>query len=45
VGNVVYASLVATQTDGTVKTFQGTYTVVNGVITSTHVRQVSGPTS
>jgi hypothetical protein len=44
-GNVVYASLTATQTDGTVKTFQGTYTVVSGVITSTHVSQVSGPTS
>jgi serine/threonine-protein kinase len=44
-GNVVTASLVATQTDGTVKTFQGTYTVLKGVIVKSHVLQVSGPTS
>jgi hypothetical protein len=41
-GNVVSARLVATQTDGTVKTFQGNYTVTNGVITGTSVQQVSG---
>ena len=36
-GNVVTASLVATQTDGTVKNYQGTYTVTNGVISATDV--------
>jgi hypothetical protein len=41
-GNVVNARLVAAQTDGTVKTFQGTYTVTNGVITGTSVQQVGG---
>jgi Protein kinase domain len=41
-GNVVSARLVATQTDGTVKTFQGSYTVTNGRITGTSVQQVSG---
>jgi hypothetical protein len=45
VGNVVTASLTAVQTDGAVKTFQGTYTVLNGVIATSHVTQVSGPTS
>lgn len=40
-GNVVTAGLSALQTDGTVKTFQGTYTVNNGVITSFHVQQTS----
>jgi hypothetical protein len=45
VGNVVTASLTAIQTDGAVKTFQGTYTVLNGVIATSHVTQVSGPTS
>jgi hypothetical protein len=40
-GNVVTAGLSALQTDGTVKTFQGTYTVNNGVITSFNVRQTS----
>jgi hypothetical protein len=44
-GDVVTASLVATQTDGTVKTFQGTYTVLKGIIVKSHVLQVSGPTS
>ena len=38
-GNVVTASLVARQTDGTVKYFSGTYTVTNGVISSTSVTQ------
>jgi hypothetical protein len=32
-GNVVTAQLTATQTDGTVKTYQGAYTVSNGIIT------------
>ena len=40
-GDVVTAQLRALQTDGTVKTFQGTYTVANGVISSTDVHQVS----
>jgi hypothetical protein len=40
-GNVVSVHLVATQTDGTVKTYQGTYTVTNGVITVAHILQVS----
>jgi serine/threonine protein kinase len=41
-GNVVSAQLVATQVNGTVKTFSGTYTVTNGVITGAHMLQVSG---
>jgi Protein kinase domain len=41
-GNVVAFQLVATQTDGTVKTFQGTDTVTNGIITASAVRQTSG---
>jgi hypothetical protein len=40
-GDVVTARLTARQTDGTVKTFQGTYTVTNGVITGSHVVLVS----
>ena len=36
-GNVVTARLSALQTDGRVKTYQGTYTVNNGVITGFHV--------
>ncbi len=40
-GNVVTAGLVATQTDGTVKTYHGTYTVTNGVISATNVKQLS----
>jgi len=40
-GNVVTASLDAVQTDGTVKVFQGTYTVTNGVISGSDVHQVS----
>jgi len=38
-GNVVSARLVARQSDGTVKTFQGTYTVTDGKIASTNVQQ------
>jgi len=40
-GNVVTAGLSALQTDGTVKIFQGTYTVHNGVITSFDVKRTS----
>ena len=40
-GNVVTAQLVATQRDGKVKTFQGTYTVTDGIISGTSVQQVS----
>ena len=40
-GDVVTARLSALQTDGTVKTFQGTYTVNNGVITSFDVHRTS----
>jgi serine/threonine protein kinase len=36
-GNVVTASLKALQADGTVKVYQGTYTVTNGVISSSDV--------
>ncbi len=39
-GNVVTARLAAAQTNGTVKTYQGTYTVTNGVISATDVQQV-----
>jgi hypothetical protein len=38
-GNVVTAQLTATQTDGTVKTYQGTYAVRNGVITNFDIRR------
>ncbi len=40
-GNVVTAQLAATQKDGKVKTFQGTYTVTDGIISGTSVQQVS----
>ena len=40
-GNVVTARLNAVQTDGTVKVYQGTYTVTNGVISSSDVHLVS----
>jgi serine/threonine-protein kinase len=40
-GNVVTATLVALQTDGTVKNFAGTYTVTNGIISSANVQRVS----
>ena len=40
-GNVVTARLAATQTNGTVKTYQGTYTVTSGVISATNVHRVS----
>jgi serine/threonine protein kinase len=40
-GDVVAATLVAKQTNGTVKKFQGTYTVANGVIASSNVSEVN----
>ena len=40
-GNVVTAQLTALQTDGTVKTYHGDYTVRNGVITNFDVQQIS----
>lgn len=39
--NVVTASLAARQADGTTKVYQGTYTVVNNVITKSSIQQVS----
>jgi hypothetical protein len=39
-GSVVTARITAVQTDGTVKTYQGTYTVSKGVITQFNVQQV-----
>ena len=39
-GNVVTARLTAQQTDGTIKSYQGTYTISNGVIVGFNVRQV-----
>jgi serine/threonine protein kinase len=40
-GGVVTVKLAAVQTDGTVKNFQGTYTVTNGVITQSHIQPVA----
>jgi serine/threonine protein kinase len=37
-GNVVTVRLAATQTNGSVKSYQGTYTVVGGVITQSHIQ-------
>jgi hypothetical protein len=37
----VSASITATQTDGSVKAYAGTYTVANGVIVSAHITQTS----
>ncbi|WP_430478824.1 excalibur calcium-binding domain-containing protein [Streptomyces sp. P11-1] len=42
-GNTVRAELEALQTDGSLKLFEGTYTVRSGVITSADVREVTGP--
>ena len=39
-GNIVTARLAARQADGTVKVYQGTYTVDKGVITGSGVRQI-----
>jgi serine/threonine protein kinase len=40
-GDEVTAHLVARQTDGTEKIYQGTYTVVNGAISSSDIQQVN----
>jgi hypothetical protein len=40
-GSVVTVELVAQQTDGTVKTYRGTYTVEGGIITHSDVGQIS----
>jgi serine/threonine protein kinase len=40
-GDVVTAQLQAIQDDGTVKDYQGTYTIVDGVIRSSDIHQVS----
>jgi hypothetical protein len=40
-GDVVTARVAALQTDGTLKTYQGTYTVTNGVISQFNVHQIS----
>jgi serine/threonine protein kinase len=40
-GDVVTARLTATQTDGSVKTFEGTYTISNGTIEQSSVQPVS----
>jgi hypothetical protein len=40
-GDTVWADLAATQDDGSVKTYYGTYTVTNGVITSADIRETS----
>ncbi len=40
-GNVVTARVAALQADGTVKTYQGTYTISNGVISQFNVHQIS----
>jgi hypothetical protein len=39
-GSVVTADLAALQSDGTTKNFEGTYTVINGVIAKSSVHQV-----
>jgi hypothetical protein len=38
-GPTVNAELIATQSDGSVKIYQGTYTVTNGVITAANIVQ------
>jgi hypothetical protein len=40
-GNIVYATVEATQTSGEVRTYQGSYTVSNGVIISASVKQTA----
>jgi hypothetical protein len=37
-GDAVSVKLAATQTDGSVKYYQGTYTVTDGVITQSHIQ-------
>jgi hypothetical protein len=41
-GDIVTARLVAIQTTGPTKVFQGTYTVTDGVISATDVQQIAG---
>jgi len=38
-GDVVTVRLAATQTDGAVDDYQGTYTVASGVITQSHIQR------
>jgi Protein kinase domain len=40
-GDTVTIQLAASQTNGTVQNFQGTYTVDNGIITASHIESVS----
>lgn len=40
-GNVVHVQLAARQTDGSLRTFAGTYTVANGVIVGSHMARTS----
>jgi hypothetical protein len=40
-GNVVTARLTARQTDGSIRTFQGTYTVAGGIVTQFAVQRIS----
>jgi hypothetical protein len=40
-GPTVNAELIATQTDGSVRTYQGTYTVIGGVITAASIVRTS----
>lgn len=42
-GDTVRAELEALQSDGSLKVFEGTYTVRSGVITAAEVREVEGP--
>ncbi|WP_326704671.1 excalibur calcium-binding domain-containing protein [Streptomyces cyaneofuscatus] len=42
-GDTVRAELEALQSDGSLKVFEGTYTVRSGVITAADVREVEGP--
>ncbi|AUI57576.1 hypothetical protein [Amycolatopsis sp. BJA-103] len=40
-GNTVYVDLSARQTDGSLRTFSGSYTVSNGAITSANMKRIS----
>jgi eukaryotic-like serine/threonine-protein kinase len=40
-GNIVTVQLNALQTDGTVRIYQGTYTVGNGTVVHAHVQRIS----
>jgi len=39
----VSVSITATQTDGSVKTYAGAYTVANGAIAAANITQTGGP--